>query len=240
MESTLERLRSMILSGEIPPGAIVSQLKLARRLGVSTTPLREAIRQLKAEGLIEAEFNRRPRVPALDVNDLHAVYATRIVLESMAIVLTTSSATDEQLDGISASLREMRATVQLPQLDTWEAVHARFHRELVAGATPAMVTTIASFFDRAERYRRLSVLNVQPRGWMAADAEHERIVTACLARDGYGAARELAGHLARTAIDLSLTSAPDVDPAPVRVALSLITGLHSAGAPPRLLKNARG
>jgi DNA-binding GntR family transcriptional regulator len=229
----------MILSGEIAPGSIVSQLKLARELGVSTTPLREAMRQLQAEGLLEAELNRRPRVPSLDVNDLHAVYATRILLESMAIVLTASSASDEELEDMANSLKQMRETAIISDLDAWEAAHTRFHRDLVAGATPPTAVTIANFFDRAERYRRLSVLSDQPRGWTVADVEHQRILDACLAKDGYAAARELAGHLARTAISLSAAFAPEVDPAPVRVAVSFVTSAHPPAIPARMPRRDR-
>lgn len=228
-DTTLDRLRRMILTGEIAPGAIVSQLKLARQMGISTTPLREAMRQLQAEGLLEAELNRRSRVPALDVHDLHAVYASRILLESMAIVLTVTSAAQDQLDDIARGLVDMRAAAAQADLEAWEVVHTGFHRQLVAGATPAMVPTITNFFDRAERYRRLSVLRDQPRGWTVADLEHQRIVEACLARDALTAARELAGHLARTAIGLSAAFAPEVDPAPVRVAVGLISPTEIPG-----------
>ena len=60
------RLREMLLNGEIVPGTAISQVKLARELGVSTTPLREAMRLLQAEGLLIAEHNRRMRVAPLD------------------------------------------------------------------------------------------------------------------------------------------------------------------------------
>lgn len=64
------RLREMLLNGEIPAGAILSQVKLARQLGVSTTPLREAMRLLQAEGLLIAEHNRRSQVAPLDPGDI--------------------------------------------------------------------------------------------------------------------------------------------------------------------------
>jgi DNA-binding GntR family transcriptional regulator len=239
-DTTLERLRGLILSGEIPPGSVVSQLKLARRLGVSTTPLREAMRQLQAEGLLEAELNRRPRVPALDVDDLHAIYATRIMLESLAIVMTAAEATDEELGDIAYSLRLMREAAASSDLEAWEVAHTRFHRDLMVGATPAMAATMANFFDRAERYRRLSVLSDQPRGWTVADMEHERILDACLARDGYAAARELGEHLARTAIGLSAAFAPEVDPLPVRVAVSMVIAAESPTKPARAMRRVRG
>ena len=214
----------MILSGEIPPGAVVSQLQMAKVLGVSTTPLREAMRQLQSEGLLEAELNRRPRVPKLDVDDLHAVYAGRILLESLAISLTVSTIDDETIQAMQDDLLEMQREAETRSLKRWEHVHARFHRRLIAGVTPDMTSALSNFFDRAERYRRLSVLSDEPRGWTAAAQEHERIVAACRAGDHRAASVELATHLARTAIMLSAAFAPEVDPTPVRHALSLISG----------------
>lgn len=229
IDSTVERLRNMILSGEIPPGAIVSQLKMARQLGVSTTPLREAMRQLQSEGLLEAELNRRPRVPEFDIEDLHAVYATRILLESLAVMLTVNQMSSDDAKGVQDDLAAMRVTAKKADLPAWEVIHTRFHRRLIAGASPAMSPTLTNFFNRSERYRRLSVLRDQPRGWTVADQEHERIVDACVARDAQTAAQELASHLARTAIALSAAYAPEVDPSPVRLAVSLIAGPSPAG-----------
>jgi DNA-binding GntR family transcriptional regulator len=223
IESTLERLRGMILSGEIPPGAVVSQLKMAEQLGVSTTPLREAMRQLQVEGLLEAELNMRPRVPELDLDDLHAVYAARIMLESLAISLTVANLDDDAVSVIQADLVKMRRLAKPGDLERWEVAHTAFHRRLIAGVSPAMRPPLTNFFDRAERYRRLSILRDEPRGWSVADQEHERIVDACVARDPQTAAAELATHLARTAIALSAAFGPEVDPEPVRRAVALIT-----------------
>src|ERR1700687_539473 len=72
-----EHLRRLILDGAIPNGASISQVELAERLGVSRTPLREAMRMLQAEGIIHAEHGRRTSVAALDVGDLDNVAGTR-------------------------------------------------------------------------------------------------------------------------------------------------------------------
>src|SRR3989440_12470488 len=76
-----EHLRRLILDGAIPNGASISQVELAERLGVSRTPLREAMRMLQAEGIIHAEHGRRTRVTALDVGDIDTVYGTRVLME---------------------------------------------------------------------------------------------------------------------------------------------------------------
>jgi biotin operon repressor len=82
------RLRQLILDGTLPPGTILSQVQLSRALGVSRTPLREALRMLQEEGLIDAEPNRRPRIKGFDSSDLESVYSIRILLETFAAELT--------------------------------------------------------------------------------------------------------------------------------------------------------
>jgi DNA-binding GntR family transcriptional regulator len=220
-DATLERLRDMILSGELRPGSVVSQLTLARTLGISTTPLREVIRQLQAEGLMQVELNRRPRVAPLDIDDLHGVYVGRILMESLSIGLTVPTLTEADLDESRQDLAEMRAIAATGHLENWSAVHNRFHRRLIVGVPPGIASTVTNFFDRSERYRRLSTMN-QPRSWGDADQEHERILNACVAGDARGASIELANHLARTALSLSAVFAPHIDPRAVRLAVQMV------------------
>ncbi len=73
------RLRKLILDGSYPPGTLLSQVEVAEALGVSRTPLREALRMLQEEGLIEAERNQRARIPSFDPQVLDALYASRIL-----------------------------------------------------------------------------------------------------------------------------------------------------------------
>ena len=230
-DATLERLRAKILSGELRPGTVVSQTRLARELGVSTTPLREVIRQLQAEGLLEIELNRRPRVAPLDFEDLNGVYATRILMESLAIALTVPLMTDDDIAALEGDLAEMRSLAAAGDLPQWATVHNRFHRRLVVEVPNAMAATLANFFDRAERYRQPHATDGQPRAWGEADREHQRIVEACIARDGRAASVELANHLARTALYLSAAFATEIDPRAVRLAVGMVTCSNPPQAP---------
>ena len=83
-----EYLRRLILDGAIPNGASISQVELAERLGVSRTPLREAMRMLQAEGIVQSEHNRRTHVTALDVGDIDTVYGSRVLLEATGVLVT--------------------------------------------------------------------------------------------------------------------------------------------------------
>ena len=91
-------LRESILNGTLPPGESLSQVQLANQLGVSRGPLREAVRMLQREGLVEAEVNRRGRVSSFSIDDLEQLYAMRIVHESLAIRINVPRFTKRDIE----------------------------------------------------------------------------------------------------------------------------------------------
>ena len=102
-------LREAILEGGLEQGTILSQVQLAERYGVSRTPLREALRLLQGEGLIDALPNRRVQVASFSVDDLEQIYAMRITLESLAVRLSVAQFDADDLRGLNARLAEMDA-----------------------------------------------------------------------------------------------------------------------------------
>lgn len=221
-EDVYTRLREMVLNGEIAPGAVLSQVKLARKLGVSTTPLREAMRMLQADGLLVTEHNRRSRVAHLDPKDMDAVYATRILAEALAIRLTVPTLTDADFVSLRVDLRTMQSAAEAQDLSAWEPVHRAFHRRLIGGSASALARIIEPVIDRSERYRRSALFGSSRRTWEIGNDEHEAIVGACEARDPELAPQLLARHLARSALTLMAKLAPENDPVAVRGALSLV------------------
>src|SRR5438477_323578 len=102
-----DRLRESILKGEFDPRVPISQVQLAARLGVSRTPLREALRMLQREGLIDSEPNRRVRVAELSLADLEQPYASRVLLEALAVRLTVPAYTEADLAELKGALAGM-------------------------------------------------------------------------------------------------------------------------------------
>lgn len=213
-------LRSLVLDGTLAPGSEFSQVELARTLGVSRTPLREALRMLQEEGLVEAELNRKARIAACSPAELDAVYAARVSLEPVAVAMTAGSRSSEDLAELDALLVEMEAVTSDP--DAFQPPHRRFHRLLIAGAPPLFRQTLHAQQDRAERYwRLLNLAEAAPHA--RREREHREIVEAVRARDAAGAATTLAKHLARTAMTLITHMSPEDDVPATRAALRLRT-----------------
>lgn len=215
-----EALRTMIASGHIAPGSGLTQVGLAQEIGVSTTPVREALRLLEAEGLLESQQNGRPRVPSFDPADLDVLYCHRVLLESLGIALSVPRLTPEQLAAARIHLQAMRDAME-PAV--WDGAHASFHLGLMAGNPDALQQEIARLVTRSDLYRRMSVRVDDSNGRRVGDEEHAAILAACQAGDDGAAALLLARHLTRSALTLIAHIEPGYDPAAVRGALQMVT-----------------
>ncbi len=220
-------LRELILGGSLQPGLVISQVELARSLGVSRTPLREALRMLQEEGLIEAEPNRRARVTRFDPGDLDTVYGCRVMLESLGCVLTVRSFSDEEVERLRTALDAMAEHAKTRSVEEWQVAHREFHRLLVGRASDQFGRTIAAYQDRAERYWVMFIRANGSEGLSMRDAEHRALFESAARRDAKGTAVLLAKHLSRTALTLMAQLAPEHEPLTVRTALHFVSGLSS-------------
>ena len=224
-------LRECILDGRIPPGTKLSQLALAKQLGVSRTPLREVLRMLQEEGYVEFEPNQRMRVTDLDPEELDADYACRIVLETLALSMTLESFGSRQRREAGRLLTAMRRAARIGDLPGWFAAHHAYHRVMTSGAGEPLLRTLQSLEDRSVRYIRIYQRS-EPGDWQrAGDAEHAAILDALTEGDDRAALSGLAHHLARTALRVLADCAPDYTPRAVPHAVALAEG---AGAAPEL------
>src|ERR1700691_1436909 len=112
-------LRECILDGTLTPGTKLSQVSLAQQLGISRTPLREVLRMLQEEGLVEIEPNQRTRVAGLDPQELDDVYASRILLETLALSLTLEEFTPARQRDAQRMLTAMRQAAKTGDFGTW-------------------------------------------------------------------------------------------------------------------------
>ncbi len=156
-EDVYDRVRTAILDGELAPGAVMSQVALAEDLGISRTPLREALRMLQSEGLVEGEPNRRVRVAPMTPQDLEELCVMRVTLEAEALRLSIPQMTSEDIAALEGHMAEMAHYAQEKDYRRWNVPHSRFHRGLTAHAGPRVNFVLGQMFDHAERYRRLHI-----------------------------------------------------------------------------------
>lgn len=107
-EDLVSFIKQQILEGQLNPGSRIIETKLAKELGISQTPVREAIRQLSGEGIIVIVPNKGPMVRTLDMKDVFEIYTLRSVLEGLAIRLATHRASDEAIQRIKDLYDEMK------------------------------------------------------------------------------------------------------------------------------------
>jgi len=213
-------LRECILDGTLPPGTKLSQVRLAAQLGISRTPLREVLRMLQEEGLVEIEPNQRTRVAGLDPQELDDIYASRILLETLALSMTIGHFGAKARSEARRLLTAMRRAVKNGDYDAWSAAHTEYHRICTAVAGETMRRQLRAFADRTTRYIRI----YQPSAadsWQADD-EHAAILEALIAGDERAALTEMARHLARTALRVLTECAPDYVPVAVPHAMALV------------------
>lgn len=234
MASVYEMVRDAILTGELEEGAALSQVTLAARLGVSRTPLREALATLQAEGLIEAESNGRVRVSRTTVENIEALYAMRIPLEATAIAIAADRFDAREIERLKQLLDVLKGT---NDMEVWSPAHREFHGLLVSKVKDRMLVTIRHLQDGTERYRRLYT-RLEPTAYSRAEVEHTAIVDACIQGDGPAAAAELSRHLARTALSVIAIQDPLYEPTVLRSAMRFVLGssgeqrpLESVGQP---------
>ena len=219
------RLRKLILDGVYPPGARLSERELAHTLGVSRTPLREVLRMLQREGLVETGRYQRARVAPLDPVALDMLYAGRIQLETLGLALTIPCLQEEDFAALDAALSAMRAATTVEE---WEVPHRRFHQLLVSQAGEQLRATMASYADQSQRYRLILAYR-EIHAQSVSLVEHGRILQACRERNREEAVQQYARHLARTALTALAHMAPEYEPVAVRTALALA---HTGSASP--------
>jgi DNA-binding GntR family transcriptional regulator len=198
-------LRARILTGELEAGSVIPQAKLAQELGLSTTPLREAIR-LAAEGMIQLEAHRDARVTDLSAAEARHLYEVRESVDPLAAALAAGRRTDADLAHISRALGQLTPIRDATNLDALMA-HREFHRAVYrASGNPILVDILEKLWDKADRYRlvglRASCDTADDSARVAA--EHQAIFDAVADADALAASeimrKHIQGSLGRRAI----------------------------------------
>lgn len=201
-EEAANTLREMILLEKLPAGTALPERDLSQVLGISRTPLREAIRILSHEGLIEFSASRRPRVANPTLAEITDYLRIQGALEALSGELACVEASDQQLRNI-ADLND-----QMIEMDGQEDPVTSFKRDMtfhcaivMAAHNEPLVETHDSYNARLWRARFMSSQRKVSR--QSTAAEHTQIVEALLRRDGRGAAKALKKHLKTAEINIA-------------------------------------
>ncbi len=188
------RLRQLIVEGVIEPGRKLNERALAEQLCVSRTPLREAIRMLAAEGLVELLPNRGAVAAQLSPTDIADTFEVIAGLEGQSGELAAARITDEALNEIRALHFEMLATHARRDLPTYYRLNAAIHNHINAAArNPVLTQTYRTVNARLQALRFRS--NFDEAKWTRAVQEHERMIELLVARDGARLRKLLIAHL---------------------------------------------
>jgi DNA-binding GntR family transcriptional regulator len=224
-------VREQILRGELAPGAVIQQGPLARELGISTTPLREAMRRLMSDGLVELDAHRDARVSTLTAEEARDLLEMRRSLDPLAAGLAAERRTREDLDRIrktAAELEPLRTDPRVQEL----ATHRRFHSSIYAASHNELLTkTLDGLWDRADRYRRLALES--ERGQADLDrthAEHLALVEAVAAGDAETAETVMRHHIDASLGARAATHLRDSDTEPTEPTTGTGTGTGTGHA----------
>jgi DNA-binding GntR family transcriptional regulator len=183
-DHVLDQIRTAILAGRLPAGETLRQEDLAERLGVSRMPVREAIRRLHAEGLVEVLPSRRVRVAPLDRAEIEDIYDMRAALEPLAVRLAVPRLTKAQLRDAAHALE---AADDEDDADTFGVRNAAFHLALMTPCErPRLLNGIASLLDLSDRYQRAALRDEEHNARVRE--EHAALLAAARAGDAATAA----------------------------------------------------
>lgn len=190
-----DKLREEIIRGTIPEGAQLRQDAIAMQYHVSRIPVREALRQLDAEGLITIVPNRGAIVPALSPTDIEELFTIRALLEPEILRHSVPRLTDADFEEAEVVLRRYESELQQEDhLFSWGRLNWQFHSILYSRAErPHSMAIIRNVNNSGERYTRLQLYLTH--GIKRANEEHHRILEFCRKRETAQACKLLREHI---------------------------------------------
>jgi DNA-binding GntR family transcriptional regulator len=207
------QIRQQILDGTLEAGSKLAQYELAASMGISITPLREAIRRLSGEGWIVLDAHKNARVAAMDFHEARQIFEARRALEPAAVGLAAVRHTDDDITRMYSALDKL-----VPVTRKWGekavAAHRDVHRAIYSAShNPVMIRMLDDLWDKSDRYRRIGLQlppGAEPR--TRDFDEHRTMVELVVAGDADAAIELMQSHidnsLTATALEQGLAANP--------------------------------
>lgn len=197
VETAYAQIRDKIVSLSYPPGMPLRLKTLTELHGGSMIPIREALRRLEAERLVEVIPNRGARVAHVSIHGLNDAYSTRILLEVAALRNAATAMTPDRLDALRQLASRMNSMFTSGRTERGLEVHQQFHFALYEPSDSEwLLRLISVLWSHTDRYRQIATLH---RPLREIAHEHSSIVEALVHKDTEGACNALAQHLQSTA-----------------------------------------
>jgi DNA-binding GntR family transcriptional regulator len=202
-QDVTRRLREAIHAGHLEPGQPVRQEAVAEEFGVSRIPVREALRQLEAEGLVVIRPHSGARVARLDFAECDEIYRIRERLEPLALSESIKTITDEQAAHAASLVRELAVVRHDPV--AYLDCDRRLHVACYAGVqTPRLLRMIVGFWNTTQQYRRILLTTFSEADFDVQDSEHLLIVDSLTTRNARVGEDLMRAHIERSRLRLSL------------------------------------
>ena len=194
-DELVDRLRHMIIEGDLAPGEKLSEKDLCGHFDVSRTPLREALKVLAKDGLVRLIPNRGATVSKLTLEDLEEAFPIMGALEAVSGELACTHITDTEIAQLEKLHDEMVEKYRAGELAAYFTLNERIHQLILEAArNPTLTEMQRSLSGRIRRARYMA--NMSAERWAKAVTEHEAILRALKARDGARLGALLKTHLA--------------------------------------------
>lgn len=195
VDDAVQRLRAAILKGRMADGARLRQSDLADQLGISRTPIREALVRLQQEGLVELLPGGGVRVKVLDLDEAVELYDVREVLDGLGARLAAGRIDAPALARLDRALARQAVCVERGDAGPWFAAHVAFHEEIVRAAGNRQLARLSTVVRLSIRHFHPLLLRTEHR-LEHAYAEHRAIYDAIRTHDAEGAERLARAHIA--------------------------------------------
>jgi DNA-binding GntR family transcriptional regulator len=196
-EAVTARLRTMIQEGELAPGEPIVETSLSEHFGISRTPLREALKVLAADGLVELRLRRTPVVAALDTDEIGSIFEVMEGLEAIAGRRAKENASREDIADLDLMHAAMVAAHDRGDRVDYAVRNREIHFRIVdLAGNPVLKATYANFSVKIQRARATN--NYDAKRWIESIQEHEQIMEAFRRGAPDDVAAVLADHTRRT------------------------------------------